>query len=72
MAHESLVKEILSERDTFFNTEVTRKIFEDHLGNQHTIIQFGDIQSVSAVKFHTVEPDIDLFLKDNQLQSMLM
>ncbi len=71
LAHESLVKEISSIKDTFFNTEVTRKIFEDHLGSQHTIIQFGDIQSISAVKFHTVEPDINLFLNDNQLQSML-
>ncbi len=71
LAHESLVKETSSTKDTFFSTEVTKKIFEDHLSNQHTIIQFGDIQSVSAVKFHTVEPDINLFLRDDLLNSML-
>ncbi len=71
LAHESLVTEISSSEETFFNTDVTKKIFKDHLKNQHTIIQFGNIQSVSAVKFHTVEPDINLFLNDNKLQSML-
>ncbi len=71
LAHESLVREISSEETSFFNSDVTKKIFEDHLGNQHTIIQFGDVQNVSAVKFHTVELDINLFLNDDKLQSML-
>ncbi len=71
LAHESLVNEISNSKEIFFNTDVTKRTFEDHLGNQHTIIQFGDIQSISAVKFHTIVPDIDLFLQDKQLQSML-
>ena len=71
MAHESLVKEISNEKDTFFNTEVNKRVFEDHLGSQHTVIQFGEIQSISPVKFHTVEPDINIFLNHNKLQSIL-
>ena len=71
LAHESLVKELSSTKDTFFNTEVTKKVYEDHLNNQHTVIQFGEIQELSAVKFHTVEADINLFLNDSKFQSMV-
>lgn len=71
MAHESLVKLVSDEDSTFFNTSVKKKIFEDHLDNSHTVIQFGDIQETSLVKFHTVEPDINIFLNDEKLQSML-
>ncbi len=71
MAHESLVKMVSDEASTFFNTDVRKKIFEDHLGNSHTVIQFGDIQESSLVKFHTVEPDINIFLNDEKLNSML-
>ena len=71
MAHESLVNEISSEETEFFNSQVTKKVFSDHLGNEHTVIQFGDIVKTSLVKFHNVESDIHLFLNDDKLQSML-
>ena len=71
MAHESLVNEISSEEAEFFNSQVTKKVFSDHLGNEHTVIQFGDIVKTSLVKFHNVESDIHLFLNDDKLQSML-
>ncbi len=71
LAHESLVREISNEKSIFFNSDVTKRVFEDHLGSQHTVIQFGDIQTISPVKFHTVEADINLFLSDYKLQSML-
>jgi 3,4-dihydroxy 2-butanone 4-phosphate synthase/GTP cyclohydrolase II len=71
MAHESLVKMVSEEDATFFNTPVKKKIFEDHLGNSHTVIQFGEIQESSLVKFHTVESDINIFLNDEKLKSML-
>jgi len=71
LAHESLVTEVSSENTMFFNKEVIKKIFKDHLGNSHTIIQFGNIQDISPVKFHTVAPDINLFLNENRIQSMI-
>ena len=71
MAHESLVEEISSELTTFFNTEVTQKIYKDHRGNEHTVIQFGEIKETSLVKFHSVEPDINIFLNNDKLNSML-
>ena len=71
MAHESLVTQILEEKDSSFDAEVTKTIFEDHLGNKHTVMQFGEISSISPVKFHTVSPDIGLILNKDRLQSML-
>ena len=71
MAHESLVKEISSEKINFFNHDAIKKVFQDHLKNEHTIIEFGDIQETSLVKFHNVESDINLFLNDEKLNSML-
>lgn len=71
LAHESLVEEISNEETLFFNTKVQKKVFQDHLQNQHTVIQFAPINSTSLVKFHSVEPDINLFLKDNKLHSIL-
>ncbi|VAY86632.1 3,4-dihydroxy-2-butanone 4-phosphate synthase / GTP cyclohydrolase II [hydrothermal vent metagenome] len=71
LAHESLVHKLSITNSLFFNTNVKKIIFKDHLDNQHTIIQFGNIKSICVVKFHTVELDINLFLDNNKLQSIL-
>lgn len=71
LLHESLVEEIDSIQDMFFGTHVTKKIFKDHRNNQHTVIIFGDLEATTHVKFHNIEPDIELFLNDTKLQSML-
>jgi len=71
MANESLVEEVSSEDVEFFNTKAIKKVYSDHLGNNHTVIQFGNITKTSLVKFHNVESDINLFLNDDKLQSML-
>jgi 3,4-dihydroxy 2-butanone 4-phosphate synthase/GTP cyclohydrolase II len=71
LKHESLVSEISTSKDKFFGLNVVKKIFKDHRDNEHTVILFGDISSTTHVKFHTVEPDINLFLNDERLNSML-
>ncbi|MEA3498213.1 MAG: bifunctional 3,4-dihydroxy-2-butanone 4-phosphate synthase/GTP cyclohydrolase II [Campylobacterota bacterium] len=71
MANESLVEEISSEDIEFFSTKAIKKVFTDHLQNKHTVIQFGEVSNTSLVKFHNVEDDINLFLHDDKLQSML-
>jgi len=71
MAHESLVKETSSKEIVFFEHKVIQKTYSDHLNNEHTIILFGNIQETSLVKFHNVEQDINLFLNDDKLNSML-
>jgi len=71
MAHESLVKEVLSEEFLFFNTHVIKKEFMDHLQNKHTVIIFGNITESSCVKFHNIQLDINLFLNDLKLNSLL-
>ncbi len=71
LSHEKLVEEISSTETTFFNTDVKKKEFKDHLGNVHTAIVFKEFEEVTHVKFHSVIPDINLFLNDNKLHSML-
>lgn len=71
LRHETLVEELSSVEDKFFGTTVLKKEFKDHLGNTHTVIQFGKLTETTHVKFHTVIPDINLFLNDDKLNSML-
>ena len=71
MAHECLVQEVSKETITFFGHSATKKTYQDHLNNTHTIIEFGTLQETSLVKFHNVEADIHLFLNDDKLNSML-
>jgi len=71
LSHETLVDEVSSKESKFFGTSVIQKEFKDHLGNLHTAIIFGKIEETTHVKFHTVIPDIKLFLNDEKLHSML-
>ena len=71
LSHEKLVDEISSEEIKFFGTNVIKKEYKDHFNHVHTVIQFGKTNDVTHVKFHTVIPDISLFLNDEKLHSML-
>ncbi len=71
LMHESLVKEVSKEQTQFFGAEVVKKIYEDHHGSRHTVIEFGEVSATSHVKFHNIRPDIELFIKDDKLNSML-
>lgn len=71
LSHEKLVEEVSNTNTRFFNTTAVKKEFKDHLGNIHTVILFGDQKEITHVKFHNIIPDIDLFLNDDKLHSML-
>ena len=71
LSHEKLVEEISSVNSKFFSSNVVQKEFKDHLGNIHTAIIFGEIKQVSPIKFHTIGSDINLFLNNEKLNSML-
>ena len=71
LSHEKLVEEVSSSNKIFFSKEVTQKEFKDHLGNIHTAIIFGTLAHTTHIKFHTILPDIDLFLNDEKLNSMI-
>ncbi|QKF82012.1 bifunctional 3,4-dihydroxy-2-butanone 4-phosphate synthase/GTP cyclohydrolase II [Halarcobacter ebronensis] len=71
LSHEKLVEEITQEESRFFNTDVLKREFKDHFGQVHTVIQFGDAKDLTHVKFHTIIPDLELFLNDEKLHSML-
>jgi 3,4-dihydroxy 2-butanone 4-phosphate synthase/GTP cyclohydrolase II len=69
MAHESLIGEVSSSEIEFFGKSGTKKVFEDHIGNFHTVISFGEISSTTNVKFHTVDSDLELLLS-NRLDNL--
>jgi 3,4-dihydroxy 2-butanone 4-phosphate synthase/GTP cyclohydrolase II len=71
MAHELLVEEISNKEISFFGSTAKKRVFKDHLENEHTVIQFKEISETSLVKFHNVLPDIELFLHNEKLNSML-
>ena len=71
LSHEKLVEEISSNDILFFAQKAKQKEFKDHLGNIHTAILFGDELTITHVKFHTIVSDINLFLNDEKLHSML-
>lgn len=71
LSHEKLVEEIKVEETSFFGQNVIKKEFKDHLGTVHTAIQFGELSEITHVKFHTIIPDIELFLNESKIQSML-
>jgi 3,4-dihydroxy 2-butanone 4-phosphate synthase/GTP cyclohydrolase II len=71
MANELLITQTSNEKSFFFNSDVEKAIYKDHLDNSHTVIKFGEIEETSLVKFHTIEPDINLFLNENKLNSLL-
>ncbi len=71
LSHENLVENVSKDEIDFFGKKVIKKEFKDHIGNIHTAIIFGELTEITHVKFHTVIPDIKLFLNDEKLQSML-
>ena len=71
MAHESLITEVSSDDIVFFGLDAKQRVFEDHLKNRHTVVEFGEITKTSNIKFHTVNPDINMFLNDDKLNDML-
>lgn len=71
LSHEKLVEEVSSVNSKFFSSNVIKKEFKDHLGNVHTAIIFGEIKQISPIKFHTIGSDINLFLNNEKLNSML-
>ena len=71
LANESLVKEISRISNNTYDVEATEIIFEDHLNNKHTVIQFGNLKDTVPVKFHTVTSDIELLTHKNKLDMIL-
>lgn len=71
LANESLISKIKNSKINFFEQDSKEIIFKDHLNNQHTVIQFGDITDIANVKFHTVRDDIELFLNYKVFSSIV-
>ncbi len=71
MKHESLVREISSSKVLFLGTETRRIDMVDHEGNHHTIYEFGEPTETTAVKFHNIMWDDELFADKAKFDGMM-
>jgi len=66
LANEMLVQAVEEEEIEFFGVHVTKTVFEDHDGLQHTAITFYSTAQTANVKVHNVVPDLDLLLNQQK------
>ncbi|MFK5881924.1 MAG: bifunctional 3,4-dihydroxy-2-butanone 4-phosphate synthase/GTP cyclohydrolase II [Sulfurospirillum sp.] len=71
MGHESLVREISSSKVSFLGAEARRIDMVDHEGNHHTIYEFGELKDTTAVKFHNIMWDDELFADQAKFEGMV-
>jgi 3,4-dihydroxy 2-butanone 4-phosphate synthase/GTP cyclohydrolase II len=71
MQSESLVREIASGTVEFFGAEARKIDMVDHEGNHHIVYAFGEIGKNSAVKFHHILRDSELFANEQKYQGIL-
>ncbi|WP_458701386.1 bifunctional 3,4-dihydroxy-2-butanone 4-phosphate synthase/GTP cyclohydrolase II [Sulfurospirillum sp. 1307] len=71
MQHESLVREVMRGNSSFLGKQAQKIDMVDHEGNHHIVYAFGKIQEESAVKFHHIMPDIELFSDENKFNAMM-
>ena len=69
--HESLVREVASSNTKFLGADVRRVDMVDHEGNHHTVYQFGKLNETSAVKFHNILWDDELFANSEKFNGMM-
>lgn len=70
MQNESLVREIAESTTKFLGVKAKRYDMVDHEDNHHIVYTFGEIKKESAVKFHHVIPDIELFTDTQKYNDM--
>jgi 3,4-dihydroxy 2-butanone 4-phosphate synthase/GTP cyclohydrolase II len=71
LANERLVKEKSVEEIEFFGVKVTRHIFEDHDGIEHSAILFYSAGEVANVRVHNVIPDCELLLNQQKYHHLI-
>ena len=71
LANEKLLHLKSEEEIEFFGVKVTKKVFEDHEGIEHTAIIFYSVKEHSNVKVHNVIQDIDLLLNQKKYHEMM-
>jgi 3,4-dihydroxy 2-butanone 4-phosphate synthase/GTP cyclohydrolase II len=69
--HESLVREVASSNTKFLGADTRRVDVVDHEGNHHTIYEFGKLKETSAVKFHNILWDDELFSNSEKFNGMI-
>lgn len=71
MQRESLIKETGREVIRFFDHDVVKVDFDDHLGRTHTVMCFGDVAAHANVKFHNICKDVQFLQNSEQYGGVL-
>ncbi len=71
LKHESLVREVASSNTSFLGADARRVDMVDHEGNHHTVYEFGKFKETSAVKFHNILWDDELFSNSEKFNGMM-
>lgn len=71
LANEILVKKISHEEIPFFGTKVTKYLFQDHNGIEHTAVVFYNANKTANVRVHNVIKDIDLLLNQTKYTKLI-
>ena len=71
MQRETLIKKTSEQKSIFFETEVIKIEFEDHLKRKHIVFVFGKIKNLANVKFHNISKDIELLQNQEKLDGLL-
>jgi 3,4-dihydroxy 2-butanone 4-phosphate synthase/GTP cyclohydrolase II len=71
LANEMLVEKMTEEEIEFFGVKVTKTIFKDHDGTEHTAITFYKAGETANVKVHNVVSDLDLLLNQQKYTHLI-
>ncbi len=71
LANEKLLRFKEEHEQEFFGVKVTKKIFVDHEGIEHTAVVFYNVKEHANVKVHNVIPDIELLLNQRKFEELM-
>ncbi len=71
MRYESLIREIAQSTTKFLGSSARRVDMVDHEGSHHIVYLFGEVKKESAVKFHNIMPDIELFANSKKFDAIM-
>jgi 3,4-dihydroxy 2-butanone 4-phosphate synthase/GTP cyclohydrolase II len=70
LAHEKLIKRVSEEEAILRGVKVTQIVYGDHLGREHTAIQFYKSHDTANVKFHNIGSDKTFILNDKRFNAL--
>jgi 3,4-dihydroxy 2-butanone 4-phosphate synthase/GTP cyclohydrolase II len=67
LQNETLVSKESESEEELFDTKVSKFVFKDHLGREHTAVRFYSQHSVTNLRVHHIGTDVELFTNSKKL-----